>query len=336
MLRRSMITLLLLSISFVAHAAEPPTAAEMTKRLGRGINLGNALDAPNEGEWGVKLEREHFKVIKASGFDSVRFPIRWSAHAEKTAPYKIDGKFLARVDEILGWCREEGLLVVLNMHHYDEIHKEPEAHEERCLALWSQLAEHFASADDSLLLEPLNEPAFKLDADKWNALLAKILPIIRAKHPTRCLVVGPAQWNNFRALPKLVLPAADRRLIVTFHYYDPFQFTHQEAHWVAGSDKWKGKTWTGSAEEQAALDKDFDTVAAWAKEHDRPMYLGEFGAFSAADMESRAKWTHAVTLAAAKRGFATAYWEFCSGFGAYDAQQKEWREPLKKALLGKD
>ncbi len=155
------------------------------------------------------------------------------------------------------------------MHHYDELHKEPEAHEERCLTIWKQLAEHFASADDSLLLEPLNEPAFKLDADKWNTLLAKLLPIIRAKHPTRCLVVGPAQWNNFRALPKLVLPEDDRRLIVTFHYYDPFQFTHQGAHWVQGSDKWKGKTWTGSTEEQAALDKDFDTVAAWAKEHDR-------------------------------------------------------------------
>ena len=96
------------------------------------------------------------------------------------------------------------------------------------------------------------------------------------------------------------------------------------------------KTWTGSAEEQAALDKDFDTVAAWAKEHDRPMYLGEFGAFSAADMESRAKWTRAVTLAAAKRGFSTAYWEFCSGFGAYDQQKKEWVEPLKNALLAKE
>lgn len=166
-----------LSIPFVAHATESPSAAEMTKRLGRGVNLGNALDAPNEGEWGVKLQREHFKAIKDAGFNSVRFPIRWSAHAEKNAPFKIDAKFLARVDEILGWCREEKLLVVLNMHHYDEIHKEPEAHEARCLAIWSQLAEHFANADESLLLEPLNEPAFKLDAEKWNALLAKILPI---------------------------------------------------------------------------------------------------------------------------------------------------------------
>src|SRR5262249_46633402 len=33
-------------------------------RLGRGMNLGNALEAPQEGEWGVRLRAEYFTAIK--------------------------------------------------------------------------------------------------------------------------------------------------------------------------------------------------------------------------------------------------------------------------------
>src|SRR5262245_43788128 len=66
--------------------------------LGRGINLGNALEAPQEGAWGVTLEADYFRLIKEAGFNSVRIPIRWSAHASTTAPYDIEMHFFQRVD----------------------------------------------------------------------------------------------------------------------------------------------------------------------------------------------------------------------------------------------
>src|SRR5262245_45593506 len=50
-------------------------------RLGRGMNLGNALEAPQEGEWGVRLRAEYFSAIKKAGFTTIRLPVRWSAHA---------------------------------------------------------------------------------------------------------------------------------------------------------------------------------------------------------------------------------------------------------------
>jgi endoglucanase len=68
------------------------------KRLGRGVNLGNALDAPKEGEWGVTLQEDFFSIIREGGFDTVRLPIKWSAHAETDAPYAIDPAFFARTD----------------------------------------------------------------------------------------------------------------------------------------------------------------------------------------------------------------------------------------------
>ena len=74
-------------------------------------------------------------------------------------------------------------------------------------------------------------------------------------------------------------------------------------------------------------------AAAWAKKHQRPVFLGEFGAYEAADLESRARWTQFVAREAERLGFSWAYWEFCAGFGAYDAKTDMWRDAFKTALL---
>jgi hypothetical protein len=64
------------------------------------------------------------------------------------------------------------------------------------------------------------------------------------------------------------------------------------------------------------------------------MYLGEFGAYRAGDMDSRARWTAAVVREAEKHGFSWSYWECCSiHFGAYDAPTRSWRPPLLQALM---
>src|SRR5262249_17539398 len=80
------------------EAAPPADAQAANKKLGRGINLGNALEAPKEGDWGVTLKAEYFRAIKAAGFDTVRLPVNWAAHAGAEAPYTIDPAFAARVD----------------------------------------------------------------------------------------------------------------------------------------------------------------------------------------------------------------------------------------------
>ena len=131
---------------------------EQNRRLGRGVNLGNALEAPQEGEWGVTLREEYFQLIKDAGFDAVRIPIRWSAHAAPTAPYTIDASFFERVDWAVDQAFSRGLLVVVNVHHYEEIMQDPQEHRERFLALWEQIADHYRAYPADLLFEVLNEP----------------------------------------------------------------------------------------------------------------------------------------------------------------------------------
>jgi len=312
---------------------EVKDAFHYNRLLGRGINLGNALEAPKEGDWGITLQADYFKKIKDAGFQSVRIPIRWSAHAGKKAPYAIDAKFFARVDWAIEQALSRGLVAVINTHHYDEIFQDPEKHQARLIALWKQIAQRYRDRPDRLYFELLNEPHAKLTGERWNKMLPELLAAIRPSNPKRIVIVGPSQWNSLHHLDKLQLPENDRMLIATFHYYDPFHFTHQAAPWVSGSKKWKGTTWQGTAKQTEAIQKDFAKVASWSKKHQRPIYLGEFGAFSAADMESRARWTAAVARTAEKHGFSWSYWEFASGFGAYDPKANAWREPLRRALL---
>lgn len=340
-----LVTLLRLGLALMLVAActaapaptptpEPPVDAfAMNQRLAHTVNLGNALEAPNEGEWGVTLKEEFFQLIQTAGFTAVRLPVRWSAHALEAEPYTIDPEFFKRVDWAVAQALENNLAIVVNMHHYEAMALDPAGHQARFVALWKQIAEHYQSYPNALLFEPMNEPNGQMVASRWNDLIASTLPVIRATNPTRNIVIGPANWNDLQALDELNLPADDQHLIVTFHYYQPFQFTHQGAEWVQGSGDWLGTEWTARSAQKQTVQYHFKLVAQWAEANKRPIFLGEFGAYSKADMDSRARWTDFVAREAEAHGFSWGYWEFCSGFGVYDLASGQWNEPLKQALL---
>ncbi len=316
-----------------AHAAADGDMFAYNRALGRGINMGNALEAPAQQSWGVELRAEYFALIAAAGFTSVRLPVRWSDHAATSAPYTIHAEFFRTVDTVLGWALSNKLHVVLNMHHYHELSEHPGAHRTRFLALWKQIASHYRGAPDRVCFEVLNEPCRAMTAALWNELIPEAIQIIRATNPRRPLIIGPVEWNSMAALPQLVLPENDRRLIATVHYYNPFAFTHQGAEWVEHMQDTRGIAWQGTSNEQAAVQADFLRVAEWARTHKRPVYMGEFGAYDKADMASRARWAAYVAREAERHGMSWAYWEFCAGFGVYDRAAARWRTELLHALM---
>lgn len=304
----------------------------------RGINMGDMLEAPNEGEWGLFVQEEYFDLVKDAGFDFVRLPVRWSAHPDEswsdmsgTAFFTIDPAFFARVDEVVTWTLERDLTVIIDFHHFEEMMVEP--HEERFLFIWKQIAEHYKDYPPQVLFELLNEPTDKITAPLWNIYVHDALKVIRESNPTRDVIFGPVNWNAYDWVTTLDVPN-DPHVIVTFHYYEPFEFTHQGAEWVGEqSQAWLGEIWPNNEERKREITRDFDLVAEWAQRHNVRILLGEFGAYSKADMESRVRWTEFVRSEAERHGFAWAYWEFASGFGVYDPDEKLWREDLLKALI---
>ena len=312
---------------------EPTSTPVATVNLHHGINLGNMLEAPKEGEWGLYVKEEYFDLIKQAGFDFVRLPVRWNTHAKEAAPYTIDPVFFKRIDQIVGWSLERSLAIIIDFHHYEEMMTDPRENKDRYLMIWKQIAEHYKDYPASVLFELLNEPNNQLDAALWNQDVSDAQKIVRKSNPTRAVIIGPVNWNAYDWLSTLRLPE-DEHIIVTFHYYLPFQFTHQGAEWVGEeAQKWLGTTWDATDVEKAEIATHFDSVADWAQQHHARVLLGEFGAYSKADLASRLRWTTFVREQAESHEFAWAYWEFASGFGIYDPNAKIWREELLKALI---
>lgn len=312
--------------------AETKDASYWNTRLERGVNMGNMMEAPREGAWFARLEEHYFDKIKEAGFNSVRIPMRWSAHVSDEAPYRLKLKFAKRADQAIKQALERDLVVIINVHHYHEFMEDPTAHTERLLGIWKLLAERYKDQPKNLIFEILNEPTNKVTADIWNDVQNRALSIIRETNPDRTVFVSPLGWNRIEYLKDLKLPSDDKNLIASVHFYEPFDFTHQGASWVH-RDIPVGTTWTGSEEEKTELLADLEEAVRWSKENDIPINVGEFGAYSKADMASRVRWTSFLCREFEARDMSWNYWEFCSSFGAYDPDAEAWREELLKALI---
>lgn len=310
----------------------PTETSSASFTLHCGVNMGNMLEVPNEGEWGLFVKEEYFDAIKDAGFDFVRLPVRWNTHAETEFPYTIDTAFFTRVDEIVNWALQRDLTIIVDFHHYEEMMWDPWSNKDRFLGISKQVAEHHKDYPSNVLFELLNEPNDQLNAALWNEYSTETLKIVRESNPTRDVVIGPVNWNSPDWLSTLDVPD-DPHLIATFHYYSPFEFTHQGAEWNPDAGLWLGTTWDGTDEQKADITRMFDSVSEWAARNNIRILLGEFGAYSKAPQDSRVRWTSFVSREAERHGFAWAYWEFASGFGAYDPNANMWRDDLLKALI---
>ncbi len=319
------------------RAAGLAASAPQRLPLSRGVNLGSILDAPGEGAWGESFQDGFPRIIKAAGFDHVRLPVCFSIYASDEPPYPIAPWILERVEHILALCRAEGLAVILDLHNYEELMGESAqgnapAQKPRYLALWKQIAERFAGQPDTVLFEPMNEPA--LSAETWNQWIPEVLAVIRQSNPTRWVLLGGCAWENAQALEEIPWPA-DERVAGTFHFYQPFSFTHQGAEHAAeeGSLGWVGTPWSGTDGEQQPVREEMERAAAWSRRTGRPVHLGEFGVYQAADAASRAAWAGSVARQAEAQGIGWSYWDFCASFGLYDEKTGAFETALLDALM---
>ena len=308
-------------------------AWEQNKKLARGVNIiGYDKELWKDHTKG-RFKEKYFKMIKEAGFSNIRINLHPFSNMDSN--YKINSVWLETLDWAVNKGVEAGLMVILDMHEYNAMAADPVAKKEMFLSVWRQLAPRYKDQPGNVIFEVLNEPNRKLTPELWNEFLVDAMKIIRETNPNRTLIIGPGNWNGIDALPTLVLPENDKNIIVTVHFYHPMQFTHQGAPWSKENAKLSGITWTGTKEEKNLIDTRLKVAADWSELNNRPIYLGEFGSYEKADMESRARYTAYVARTAEKLGFSWAYWQFDSDFIVYDIDKEQWIMPLLNALTNK-
>jgi endoglucanase len=298
--------------------------------IGHCVNMGNHLEAPSETAYGRAIADDDFAIIARAGFTTIRLPVRWSGRAGLAPPYQIEPTFMARVRHIVGLARAAGLNVILNDHHFDALHKDPDANRDRLAGIWRQVGVAFADQPrEHVWFEIANEPNDKLTNANLLATLTPALAAIRASNPDRPVIIGGEFWSGISSLATLTLPD-DPYVVPTFHYYEPFAFTHQGASWV-GTPPPLGRRY-GGPEDQERLSGDIGKVTAYIARTGKTPFIGETGAYEVIPLKQRLKYMTAMRVGWDSIGIDQCTWAFTNTFPIYDSGRRKWVRGARKAL----
>lgn len=288
----------------------PPDFRTAPATIGKCLNLANTLEPPNEGDWGPPFRDEDARIIRAAGFMTVRVPVNFLGHAS-SSPYAVERPFITRVRHVIDTLRAAGLTVIVDQHNNDAMSAAPEANRERLAAVWRDVAASLSDEPANVWFELLNEPHDHLTNANLMATLLPSLGAIRATNPSRIVVIGGEHWSGIDSLASLPLPD-DPYVVPTFHYYDPFEFTHQGATFIHPAPPF-GRSF-GSAADAAQLKESVAKVRRFMERTGRMPLVGEYGAIDTIPLEQRTAYYRAVSSAFASLGVASCAWGYRNAF----------------------
>ncbi len=330
----------LAALTLAPLAAAPAAAAPAVTPplpVGTCINLGNTLEAEREGSWGgVPVREEDLKRIAAAGFTTIRLPVRWHNKSSDKPPYTVDPKWMDRVQQIVDWALAANLNVILDSHHFDPIHDDPLKVAAWHGGVWKQIAERFKGYPDaSLWFELENEPHKNFTHANLLQTLAPALAEVRKLHPTRAVIIGGENWSGIKSLETLPLPE-DPNIHPTFHYYDPFLYTHQGAEWTKPDMPPVGRDFP-LPQDTAQLAKDVAAIRAYVARTGKTPFMGEVGAYDKhIPLADRVAYHRTIAEAFKPTGIGMCMWAYTNTFPFFDHEKGEWLPGLRGAIGLKD
>ena len=336
-------TILILTILLIL-----PLAGQPTTPFGRGINLSNWFQESSiqEVEFS-KYTFDDFVDIQSLGVDVIRLPVNLHGMSSGDPDYILDPILLNFLDQIIDWTEELGLHLILDNHSFDSGGATTTAINQPLSKIWPQLAEHFLDRDSTLYFEIKNEP-WGISDFIWDTIQQNIVNIIRQTDSNRTLIVGPSSWNSYNNLGAM-MNYTDDNLIYTFHFYDPFIFTHQGASWTDppmepltgvpfpyGSPAMPAVpsslvgTWVQSNMASYATEGTvanmrslIDIALAFSTSRNVPIYCGEFGVLNHnSDPAQRVEWYRETTQYLDSLNIGWTMWDYHGGFGVFERHSR--------------
>ena len=331
------------------------TAVQLAAKIKLGWNIGNTLEATgSETAWGnPKVTKSLIDAVKANGFNAIRIPCSWNQYLENTSTAKIKTDWLNRVKEVVQYCVDNDMYVVVNIHwdggwlenNITEAKKVENNAKQK--AFWEQIATHLRDFDEHLLFAGANEPAVENAAQmavltSYHQTFIDAVRSTGGKNAYRTLVVqGPTTdiVKTNELMTTLPTDSASNRMMVEVHYYSPWNFgglTKDESwgkmfyYWGAGFHSNTDPERNATYGEEAELEKNFKLMKTQFVDKGIPVLLGEFGAIRRTTLTgdaltlhlaSRAYYIKTVVKTAKANGLLPFYWDEGSlgdnGFGIF-------------------
>lgn len=310
-----------------ADSAPPPTAStdvisleNVAETLGAGWNYGNTLEAVGEGKvsetaWGnPKASQEVIDLVASQGFKTVRVPVSYLDKIDDANGYTVDPAWLDRVEEVVGYCYNAGLNVIINVHGdgYNSIQggwllcngDDQDYIKEKYEALWKQIAEKFKDYDEHLIFESMNEefdgeyhdpvPEYYDNINTYNQIFVDTVRATGSENTHRYLLVPG--WNTditytvgdygFELPEDTQNTAGEGRLLLSVHYYNPWDYAGDESYRVyVWGDKGQALVDIGAVSRanmagygtQQQLEELFTQLKTKYVDQGVPVVIGEYG-----------------------------------------------------------
>jgi aryl-phospho-beta-D-glucosidase BglC (GH1 family) len=333
-----------------------PVSENRIAVLSRGVNLPywflfytNSLSASLD-----RYTSADFAELKRVGVRHIRLPLQLAQLWDVNAPGLLSSANMQIVDQAIRRITEQGLGVIVDVHYLPDgastINNTYQleldaAFRERFFTFWRSLAAHLSATTNPELvfLEPLNEPVFPNNRLAWEAIQEQLIAAIRAAAPLHTILATSSEWSS-RVYLAAMQPLPDANIVYNFHFYDPFVFTHQSASWIG----WEAlkrvsglpypasptriqallnqtsdaevrqilNEYAASGWDATTVDTEIREIANWARTHNVPITVNEFGAFwrgtSAADRQA---WLRDVRTAFERYGIGWTIWGEVPDFG---------------------
>ncbi len=328
----------------------------------KGTNIAHWLSQSDKRGEERRLFFTEDDVIKIAnmGFDHIRLPIdeeqMWDENGNKNS------EAFQLMQNCINWCSKNNLKIIIDLHilrshHFNAKEKplwtDPKA-QETFFNLWKDLSKSLSKHPNSLVAYELMNEAVADDNESWNKLLLKAFTTIRELEKERTIVIGSNRWQSVETFDALKVPANDKNILLSFHFYKPFLLTHYAAKWTNlknynGATHYPGIILT--QQEYEKLPPNIQTeVQKWvnvkfnkdillemwqkpiqkAKDLDLPLYCGEFGIISNAPNNESINWYKDIVTLFNETGIGYANWNYKSDdFGLIHTDGKENKTLIK-------
>jgi endoglucanase len=315
----------------------------------RGVNLTSWFQVTNVKQIQfTKYTKQDFIDIKALGADVIRLPINLHYMTDGAPEYNIEPLFLNFLNEVVNWATELEMNLIFDNHTFDPATNTDANIGDVLIPVWKQMARHYKNSSKYIYYEILNEPHGITDA-LWNSIQMEVIDSIRTIDTMHTIIIGPAGWNSFHNLSAMPI-YTDDNLIYTFHFYDPFLFTHQGASWTDPSmvplanmpfpydpnnmpefpnelvGTWIQSTFNNYKNDGTLtnLHKMIDIADVFQKQRNVKLFCGEFGVYIPnSNNEQRVNWYYEVRKYMESKNITWTIWDYQGGFGLYETGSNE-------------